>query len=384
MISQVAETNSLKEQGHHGVDDRADIPQDNHGAVRTLSESTVCRHAPSRRKATDPGVLRMIEPEPYPSTRLRAPTIRSRIMLQVASHLVGQSDWAEKQVMVQLRGQGDEEFTYRLLGGDSPKSVADVAAGRIDVAIVNPAAAASAGLRHAGLRPDALASIATIPSYDQLGLAVTTATGITRIEELPVVRPKLRLTLRGQRDHSVQGFVVDALAAVGVSLVDVEEWGGSVSYDRDMPHLATRMALITAGKVDAVFDEGVYNWGELVMKHGMCFLGFGDETIARLEAQGYRRGELTPHRFPSLTEPVSTLDFSGFMIYTRRDAPDQLVESVCDALLANRDSIAWQGGNSLPLERMVIDTVDAPLAVPLHPAAERFWISHGLRSATAA
>ena len=320
----------------------------------------------------------MIEPEPYPSTRLRAPTIRSRIMLQVASHLVGQSDWAEKQVMVQLRGQGDEEFTYRLLGGDSPKSVADVAAGRIDVAIVNPAAAASAGLRHAGLRPDALASIATIPSYDQLGLAVTTATGITRIEELPVVRPKLRLTLRGQRDHSVQGFVVDALAAVGVSLVDVEEWGGSVSYDRDMPHLATRMALITAGEVDAVFDEGVYNWGELVMKHGMRFLSFGDKTLARLEAQGYRRGELTPHRFPSLTEPVSTLDFSGFMIYTRRDAPDQLVQGVCDALLANRDSIAWQGGNSLPLERMVIDAVDAPLAVALHPAAQRFWVSHGL------
>ena len=300
-------------------------------------------------------------------------------MLQIASHLVGLPDWTEKQVMVQLRGQGDEEFVYRLLGGDSPKSIVEVAAGRIDVAIVNPATAASAGLRHAGLRPGALASIATIPSYDQLGLAVTTASGITRIEELAAARPKLRLTLRAQRDHGVHGFIVDALAAVGISLADLVEWGGSVSYDPGLPHLPARAALISAGEVDAVFDEGVYNWGELVMAHGMRFLGFGDETLDRLEAQGYRRGVLTPQRFPSLTEPLATLDFSGFMIYTRLDAPDQLVEGVCAALLAERDSIAWQGGSSLPLEGMVIDSVDAPLAVPLHPAAERFWASHGLR-----
>jgi hypothetical protein len=321
----------------------------------------------------------VIEPEPYPSTRLRAPTIRSRIMLQVASHLVGLPDWPEKQIMVQLRAQGDEEYAYRLLGGDSPKSILEVAAGRIDVAIVNPATAASVGLRHAGLVPDALASIATIPSYDQLGLAVATSSGISRIEELAVARPKLRLTLRDQRDHGVQGFVVDALGAVGVSLADLVEWGGTVRYDPGLPHLPARTALITSGEVDAVFDEGVYNWGELVMAHGMRFLSFGDDTLDRLEAQGYRRGLLTPQRFPSLTEPLATLDFSGFMIYTRLGAPDQLVEGICAALLAERESIAWQGGDSLPIERMVMDAVDAPLAVPLHPAAERFWISHGLR-----
>ena len=71
------------------------------------------------------------------------------------------------------------------------------------------------------------------------------------------------------------------------------------------------------------------------------------------------------------------------MIYTRADAPDRLVEGICAALLAERGRIAWQGGDSLPLERMVVDAIDAPFAVPLHPAAERFWVSHGLRTATA-
>ena len=190
-------------------------------------------------------------------------------MLQLASHLVGQADWNEKQVLVQLRAQGDENFAYRLLGGDSPKSIVDVAAGLLDVALVNPATAASAGLRRAGLAAGSLASIATIPSYDQLGLAVSTDAGITRLEELATARPRLRLTLRAQRDHGVQGFVVDALAAVGVTLADLVDWGGSVSYDPGLPHLPARSALIAAGEVDAVFDEGVYNWGGLVLADGM-------------------------------------------------------------------------------------------------------------------
>src|ERR1700761_6765502 len=102
------------------------------------------------------------EPEPYPENRLRAATIRSRVILQIASSLAGQADWPEKQVLVSLREQGAEEFALRTLGGDSPASLVEVAAGRLDLAIVNPATAASTGLRHAGLPADALAAIGTI------------------------------------------------------------------------------------------------------------------------------------------------------------------------------------------------------------------------------
>jgi hypothetical protein len=325
----------------------------------------------------------LIEPEPYPESRLRAPVIRSRLMLQIASHMIGQSDWAEKQVQVQLRKQGDDAFAYSLLGGDSPKSILDVLGGGIDVALVNPATSASAALHRLGIAGSALASIATIPSYDQLALAVSRDSGITRLEELPIARPRLRVSLRDQRDHGVQGFIEDALGVVGVSLADILEWGGSVRYDPGLPHLPERSKLIRDGVVDAVFDEGVYNWGETVLQNGMRFLDFGDDALTALEERGYRRGVLTPQRFPTLTAPVATLDFSGFLIYTRADAPDHLVEAFCAALLAERDSIAWQGGDSLPLEHMVADGIDAPLAVPLHPAAARFWTKHGVLGRTA-
>jgi hypothetical protein len=296
-------------------------------------------------------------------------------MLQIASHLVGQPDWAERQVMVQLRRQGENDFRFSLLGGDSPKSIADVVEGRIDIAIVNPATAASAGLHHAGLDGGALAAIATIPSYDQLGIAVRADTGVTRLEDLPEVKPSLRLALRPQQDHAVQGFIRDALAAVGVTLDDIVAWGGALLPD---PSLPREPSLVLSGDADAVADEGVYNWGSSVLQRGMRLLSFGEDTLTRLESWGYRRGLLTPHRFPELDDAVSTLDFSGFLLYTRAGAPDQLVESFCAALLAERDNIAWQGGTSLPLERMVVDAIDAPLAVPLHPAAARFWASHGM------
>jgi hypothetical protein len=299
-------------------------------------------------------------------------------MLQVASNMVGAPGWNEKQVQVQLRKQGDDGFAYSILGGDSPKSILDIVSGEIDIAIVNPATASSAALHRLGLERGSLASIATIPSYDQLGLAVSGDSRVTRIEQLAAARPRLRVSLRDQSDHGVQGFIEDALGAVGVSLADIVEWGGSVRYDAGLPHLPKRSQLIADGIVDAVFDEGVYNWGELAMANGMRFLEFGDETLATLEARGYRRGVLTPRRFPSLKEPIATLDFSGFLIYTRADAPDRLVEAFCTGLLAERNSIAWQGGETLPLEHMVSDAADAPLALPLHPAASRFWTEHGV------
>jgi len=163
-------------------------------------------------------------------------------MLEIASDLVGQDGWGEKQAMVQLRVQGVDEFTVRLLGGDSPKSLLDVAEGRIDVAIINPATAANAGLRRLGIAPDALASIATVPSYDQLGLAVSRSYGISSVEELVSARPPLTISLRDQTDHAVKPFIEDALAAAGVTLDDVVTWGGSLEYDHGLPHLPDRSA----------------------------------------------------------------------------------------------------------------------------------------------
>ena len=52
----------------------------------------------------------------------------------------------------------------------------------------------------------------------------------------------------------------------------------------------------------------------------------------------------------------------------------------CRALEASKDRIPWAEDAPLPLARMVRDTPEGHLEVPLHPAAERFWQERGYLS----
>ena len=319
------------------------------------------------------------EPPPLPADRPRAGTVRSRLMLEVASELVGLASWPQKQARVQLRSQGEDRWSVTLFGSDSALAAREVANGDAQFAIVNPATAIGPAIR--GLPPferaSALSAIGTIPSHDQLGLAVAAHFGITRLDELRTARPALRLSLRAQRDHSIHMVVAHVLGAVGVTLDDLVSWGGVIRYDEDIPHRGARAAAIAAGEIDAVFDEGTYNWVDLATRSGLLFLALAEPELRALEAMGYRRATLSARRHPSLSKDVATLDFSGFLVYTRADMPDDVVTAFCAALVARRDRIPWQGGPSLPLERMVSDATDAPIPIPLHPAAARFWRARG-------
>lgn len=319
------------------------------------------------------------EPAPLSPRRLRAPTLRSRLMLEVSSHIVGEADWAAKQALISLRVQGADDWQYRLMASDSPRTIPEVVAGAIDVGIVNPATAILPTLRREGLPLDSLASIATVPSYDQVGLAVHERFGVRTILELAEARPPISVSLRSQRDHAIHRFIEDIFEAAGIALGDIEAWGGRLDYDDGLPHFPIRRARFENRDVDAMFDEGIYNWTGLATEAGMTFLRIDDEVLDRLEERGYRTAFLTRARFPELSEDIPTIDFSGFMIYARADAPDELIRAVCTALDERSDAIAWQGGDELPLPYMVSDAVDAPLAVPLHPAAEAYWRERGMR-----
>jgi len=84
--------------------------------------------------------------------------------------------------------------------------------------------------------------------------------------------------------------------------------------------------------------------------------------------------------YPQLAADVPALDFSGWPIFVRADLSDNRVTQICAALAARKDRIAWQQPGPLPLARMCRDTPDAPMDVPLHPAAERFWRQCGYLS----
>lgn len=315
------------------------------------------------------------QPAPILASRLRAAALRSKLMLEIAAELVGRPEWTFRQARIQLREQGGEDWPFTLFASDSLESIREVASGVVQFGIVNPAVAAALAVR--GTPPFEAAvpirAIACEPSFDQLGLAVRSGLGIRSLAELVDRRVPIVLSLRAQRDHSVHVFVRHVLEAAGATLVDIEAWGGRVRFDDGLPHHDRRRLLMERGAIDALFDEGVDNWVDQAVQTGFVMLEIDEPILARLEAMGHRRAVLSQARFPNLPADVRTIDFSGFLVYTHAAVPDTVVEAFCCALDARRDRIPWQGGASLPIERMVAGAIDAPIPIPLHPAAERYW-----------
>jgi TRAP-type uncharacterized transport system substrate-binding protein len=250
-----------------------------------------------------------------------------------------------------------------------------VASGKVQFAIINP----SMILKLAALgsppfaEPLPLRSIAVLPSSDQMIFAVTEQTGLKSFKDIRERRFPLKVSLRGQPDHSLHVITNHVLSASGYSLDDIVSWGGEVRYDAGMPYGANRIGAVQRGEIDAIFDEGASTWGNMALELGMTFLALGEDLLPRLEKVGLRRGLIERTNYPKLASDVPTLDFSGWPIYTREDTPGGLVTDFCRALEASKDRIPWAEDAPLPLAQMVRDTPDGHLEVPLHPAAERFW-----------
>jgi hypothetical protein len=107
-------------------------------------------------------------------------TIRSRLVLEVASEMVDQADWPNRQARVSLRPQGGDQWTVNMIASDGPAALEQVARGETHLAISNPAMYLALALRGTGpyKKPIALRAITIIPSPDQLAFAVTEKTGV--------------------------------------------------------------------------------------------------------------------------------------------------------------------------------------------------------------
>lgn len=306
-------------------------------------------------------------------------TIRSRLVLEVASELVDQTGWPYRQARVSLRAQGADDWPVALFASDGPAAIEEVARGAVQLAISNPAGYLALAARGTGpyKTPIPLRAITVIPSPDQLAFAVSEKSGIKSLAEIRERRFPLRVSLRGQRDHALHPIVNEVLAAAGFSLDDILSWGGQVRYDPGLPRKNNRLDAVARGEVDMVIDEGVRGWINLAAASGMRVLPLEESLLGKLEALGLRRAVIPRERYPNLPEDVPTLDFSGFAVYTHADVPDAVVAAICAALEARKDRIGWQEPGPLPLDSMCRDTPDAPLVIALHPAAEKFWRERG-------
>jgi TRAP-type uncharacterized transport system substrate-binding protein len=311
---------------------------------------------------------------------IRQPVVmRSRLMLEVASELVAADEWRDKQVTISFRPQGDESWRIRFFASDAPNSVDAIVNGEADVAICNPGGVLAMALKGAGpyKQPIPLRSIMVLPQFDQFGFAVKKDTGITSLADLRDKKYPLRVSLRGQRDHSVHMIASQVLATYGMTFDDINAWDGQVRYDAEFPNGPNRIGAVERGEIDAIFDEAMPMFADRALELGMRFLPVDEPQLQQLEGMGLRRVAITKDEFPGMPEDVWTVDFSGWPVFCLESAPDELVGAFCAGLEGRRERIPWYGDGPMRLDLMCKDTREGPMLIPLHRAAEAFWREQG-------
>jgi TRAP-type uncharacterized transport system substrate-binding protein len=304
------------------------------------------------------------------------PVTRSLIVLEMAHHLAAGRGIRQATAIVDL---GDHKLG--LFGSSTVQGINAVVAREVDLAIVNPSATLTLAHRGTGpfRTPLPLRTIAVIPSHDQYLFAVHPDTGLTSFAEIAARRPKLRIGVRGARDHSLHFMLDDIMRASGFSRDEIAAWGGEFRFEGGVPEPnSKKFRALVAGELDAIWDEGAPEWLVPALDAGMRLLSLSGDALRQLETSGYRRARIPQTRHPALTHDIDTVDFSGWPLFVHTDVPDDRVRAICEALAARVERVPWQEETPLTLARMVQNAADAPYDVPLHPAAERAWKERGL------
>lgn len=310
--------------------------------------------------------------------------LRSMLMLDVAREMMIDPDWTHKALSVSM--SDPEKISnppVSFLGVNDPRALVAVAAGRLAVATVNPVVMLNMARLGTGpfQAPLELSTIAVIPHYDQLAFAVSDRLGFQTLSDIAAAHYPLRVSVRGSLDEVTAMSIDVVLGVYGFSLADITAWGGTVHYDQPMPNHPTRLGRLRSGEIDAIFEEGTIIWADEVVAAGATIMPIDDSHLTALQRIGFRRGVLDVTTYPTLGADVQTVDYSGWPIYCRTAAPDDLVDQVCRALDRAKDRIVWKIGPEhqapLPLQEMVKDSPATPFDVPLHPAAATYWTHHG-------
>ncbi len=317
------------------------------------------------------------------TTRVMPMTIRSRVVLEIASELVADSEQVHTQAKVSLRTQGTAEWPLVLFGSSTVEGIEAVVKRQAALAIINPSGVLSLAFKGAGIfeAPQPVRTIGVIPSYDQLVFAVRPEFGLSSFEDIGRRRLPLKILGRGQEDHCLHLMIADVMCAAGFSHEQLLRYGGAYVKSGPPPYPdGSKFTALVHGDCDAVFDEAAKTWLGEALAAGMQALPLDESTVQKLEMMGYRRSWLKKADFPLLANDILTLDFSGWPIFVHENEDDQLVRQICQALDRRKHLIPWEGEGPLPLHMMVRETPSTPQLVPMHAAAAQYWFEKGYLS----
>jgi TRAP-type uncharacterized transport system substrate-binding protein len=260
--------------------------------------------------------------------------------------------------------------------------------GEVDVSIATPAGFARLAL--AGRGPFAgnpipgLRAIGCLPHQDALLFALPAELGISTMGQLRDAKPKLRISLARDDGESFMGFGAAAvLRASGIEPQDILAWGGEFVYGEDPSECVEHM---NEGRADTIIQEAIMTpwWNDLAEGRPLRFLSLEDDAAQQLE-EAYGLTTLTVEAgfLNGMDEPVRALDFTGWQVLVRDDLDDEVAEMLAAIMVENSETFEGQYRHIpvrfSPLAYPITAQGLAATAVPLHPGAERYYRSAGVR-----
>jgi TRAP-type uncharacterized transport system substrate-binding protein len=258
-----------------------------------------------------------------------------------------------------------------------------VGRGKVDVALATPAAFARMALDGRGPYKDEplpfLRALGTVPQLDRLVLAMNASESIQSFEDLRQRRPALKIAT--SPDDGVNHVGLAAHTILDHAGILVEDWGGRF-LEAERPN--TCIELLIRGEANAVFHEAIMTpwWRDLTEARDVTFVPIESAVLDKLDQEfGWPRATLPVGYFRNLERPLETLDFSDFAMIVRADMPDDIAELLAFCIAETSDALERQYRH-MPPERSPVTYPLTPAelantAIPLHPAAARYYASKG-------
>lgn len=224
-----------------------------------------------------------------------------------------------------------------------------------------------------------LRAIGVFPTWDRLIFAVRKGTGIESLEDVKRQKYPLRISTRRRGKLQTTIYAIEeVLKAYGLSLRQIEKWGGKV-MEAASPSSKDRRDHIQSGKADAVFDEGVKSWGKMALDAGMRFLSINDQASRHMEKIGFPSAALTRKHYPQLDRDLCCVDFSGWTFFCHADLPPLVAYNMAKAVDLCYKQIPVDHFDKRPMtmREFCRGGEAGQLNIPLHPGARKYYREKG-------
>ncbi len=318
--------------------------------------------------------------------KMNARMMRTKMALEVAAELYNRRMFTMGNVStIAIQPSSREEpfpgltmgINGDLMGG--MKAPIEVGKRRVDVAFINPSAIVTMAYRGKGFYKEKLPlrALASFPSWDKMAFAVSKELKLKSLAEIAERRIPLRISTRSSGIYNTTAYSVGKILPLyGLSLAKIKAWGGKV-HECPRPTSPERIDGIRTGKINAVFDEGLHTWLPDALDHGFEVLNLEPRVIKEMKTLGYMESVIPASRFPKLSGDVATIDFSGWPLITHRWLSNDLAYGICEAIDVRQNVIVVDDDQPLDMKNLCRGTENAPLEIPLHPGAKKYYEEKG-------